>query len=61
MTHGLAELAGNATLLTGGVATQSVLTTETGRDGTFFEGVVDSVTNVQKGIVSVKSSTIDPA
>jgi hypothetical protein len=40
---GLAELAGNAALLTGGITTESVLTTETGGDGTLFEGVEDGV------------------
>ena len=41
---GLAELAGNAALLTSRVATQSVLTTETGGDRTLLEGVEDGVT-----------------
>lgn len=41
---GFAELAGNAALLTGGITAESVLTTETGRDGTLLEGVEDSVT-----------------
>jgi hypothetical protein len=41
---GLAELAGNAALLASGVTTQSVLTAESGGDGTLLEGVEDSVT-----------------
>jgi hypothetical protein len=58
---GLAELASNAALLTSGVATQGVLTAETGRDGTLLEGVEDSVTKMQRDIVSVYSSSIGPA
>lgn len=38
-----AKLASDATLLTGGIAAQSVFATETRRDGTFLEGVEDSV------------------
>lgn len=40
---GLAQLAGDAALLTGGIATESVLATETGGDGALLEGVVDCV------------------
>lgn len=50
---GLAELASNAALLTSGVATQGVLTAETGGDGTLLEGVEDGVTKVQKDILLV--------
>lgn len=45
---GFAELASNATLLTGGIATQSVLTTETGRDGSLLEWVENGVSGVRK-------------
>lgn len=45
---GLAKLAGNAALFTGGITTQSVLSTETGGDGTLLEGVQDSVTIMRK-------------
>lgn len=44
----LAKLAGNAALLTGGITTQSVLSSETGGDGTLLEGVEDSVTITQR-------------
>lgn len=40
----LAKLAGNAALLTSRITTQSVLSSETRGDGTFLEGVKDSVT-----------------
>lgn len=43
---GLAELASNAALLTGGITSQSVFATEPGRDGTLLEGVEDRVTGV---------------
>lgn len=42
---GLAQLAGNASLLTGRVAAQGVLATEAGRDGALLEGVEDCVTD----------------
>ena len=41
--NGLAELASNAAFLTGGIAAQSVLATETGRDGTLLERIEDGV------------------
>lgn len=37
---GLAQLAGDATLLAGGVTSEGVLASETGAQGTLFEGVV---------------------
>lgn len=40
---GFAELAGDATLFTGGVPTEGVFTTETRGNGTLFEGIVDCV------------------
>lgn len=40
---GLAELAGDATFFSRGVAAQGVFAPEPGRDGAFFEGVVDCV------------------
>lgn len=40
---GFAKLAGDATLFTGGVPTEGVLTTETRGDGTLFKGVVNCV------------------
>lgn len=40
---GLAELAGDASLLAGGVAAQGVFTTEAGGDGALFEGIEDGV------------------
>jgi hypothetical protein len=49
-TDGLAELAGNAAFLAGGIATQGVLTAETGRDGTLLEGVEDGVPVARKDI-----------
>jgi hypothetical protein len=55
---GLAELASNAALLTSGVATQGVLTAESGGDGTLLEGVEDGVTEEQRDIVSVDPSSI---
>ena len=42
--NGLAELASDATLLTSGIAAQSMFATEAGGDGTLLEGVVDSIT-----------------
>jgi hypothetical protein len=45
--NGLAELASNAALLTGGIATEGVFTTETGGDGTLLEGVEDGVTKAR--------------
>lgn len=47
---GLAELAGNAAFLAGGIATQGMLTAETGRDGTLLEGVEDGVPVAWKDI-----------
>lgn len=47
---GLAELASNATFLTGGIAAEGVFTTETGRDGTLLEGVEDGVANTGHAI-----------
>jgi hypothetical protein len=38
---GFTKLAGNATLLTGFVATESVLTTETGRESSLLKGIID--------------------
>jgi hypothetical protein len=58
---GLAELASNATLLSSGVATQGVLTAETGGDGTLLKGVEDGVAEVQRDIVLVDFSSIGPA
>jgi len=42
--NGLAQLTGNASLFTSGVAAEGVLATETRTDGTLLEGVVDGVT-----------------
>jgi hypothetical protein len=41
---GLTELASDATLLTSGIATQSMFATETGGDRTLLEGVEDGIT-----------------
>jgi hypothetical protein len=41
---GFAEFAGNAALFARGVATEGVFAAESGRDGTFFEGIEDGVT-----------------
>lgn len=56
---GLAELASNAALLTGGIPTQSVLTAETGRDGALLEGVENGVSATEKDGLSVYRNTIE--
>jgi len=52
--YGFAELAGDATFLTSGIATEGVLATETRGDGSFFEGVVDCISGEGRGDVSYK-------
>lgn len=44
---GLAEFAGDAALLAGGIAAQGVFATEAGGDGTLFKGVEDGVSAVR--------------
>jgi len=52
---GFTELAGDATLLSCWVPSQSVLASEAGRNGAFLEGVEDGVSAALSGIVSLQN------